>query len=267
MKRLVLTGIVLVVTGCGHTPSRIGLRVNEVGAVRSRIGPAPPDVSLRPYLPNSLTRFKQADVAGDGRPELLVEVAGGKGVDVRDESGALIRLVTTPEYLTDFGAVREAGAAKQRLVLYTYPNRQKGGTFRVLNAAFEPIATWDELPPPGGFGSGDWDGQPAIFYLQKDTIVVRSTAGARLHELQAPEGRIFRDLFVQTLDTGLTAIVASGSGYTPSHAVYVYSGTRLVLQDVEDEHAFGVESSNVGPGDGVGFIVTTRSSRWRYATK
>jgi hypothetical protein len=271
MKRLLLTGVMLAVTGCGHTPSHLGVRLDEVGMSRSRIGPAPADVASRPFLPNSSTRVIQADVLGDEKPELLVEAPGGSGVEIRDQSGALIKMVTTPEYLTDFGAVPEAGAKKQRLVLYTYPNKQKGGTFRVLDGAFEQVATWDELPPPGRFGVWEWGGQPALFYLQGDALVVRSSSGARLQELRVPEGHMFRDVFVRTLADGRTAIVLSGSGYTPYHMVCVYEGTRLILQDVEDEHAFGLQSTDGGSGLGSGFksgfVVTTRNSRWQYALR
>jgi hypothetical protein len=160
--------------------------------------------------------------------------------------------------------VPEAGAQKQRLVLYTYPNKQKGGTFRVLDGAFEQVSMWDEFPAPGRFTIGEWGaGQPALFYLQGDAIVVRSSSGARLQELRVPEGQMFRNVFVRTLANGRVAIVLSGSGHTPYHMVCVYEGTRLLLQDVQDEHAFDLESTDRGSG----FVVTTRTSRWQYALR
>lgn len=263
MRKLLVTIVVVAVTGCGHAPSRLGVVLDEVGMSRSRMGPAPPDVFDRNYLPGTTTRVKKADVLGDGAPELLVEMTRGEGVEIRNQSGVLIKAVRTPEYLTDFGFVAAAGEAKARLVLYTYPNASKGGTFTVMNEALEPIATWEENPPPGRFGVGEWAGQPALFYLQNDTLVVRSSSGAKLQELPAPEGRMFRDVFVQALGKERTAVVVSGSGYTAYHMVCVYDGARLVFAEVETEHAYGVEPVAAESG----FVVTTRESRWRYSLR
>ena len=268
LKHLLIVGLVLATAACGHTPSRLGVRLDEVGVTKTRIGPAPADLDSRRYLPGSSTRLKRADLLGDRNAEQLVEMPNGGGVEIRDQSGAVINTVRTSDYLTDFGSVPAgstpgAGTSKQLLVLYTYPNKQKGGTFQVLNAALEQIATWDELPPAGSFSTGEWRRQPALFYLQGDTVVIRSPAGTRLQELRAPEGSIFRDVFVQTLPRDRTVVLASGSGYTQYHMVCVYDGTRLVFQEVSNDLAYGVESAD----DESGFVVTARDGRWKYTLK
>lgn len=261
MKNLMLTIVVVASTGCGHSPSRLGVLRDEVGISRSRVGASPRDVFERDYLPGTTTRVKTADVVGDGAPELLVEGTRGEGIEVRNQSGVLIKAVRTPDYLTDFGAVAAATGTGSVLVLYAYPNAAKTGTFTVFDRSLAATARWEEGPPPGRFASGEWARQPALFFLQKDTIVIRSASGTKLQDLPAPDGRMFRDIFVQPLGNGRTAIVVSGSGYTPYHMVCVYDGARLVFADVEMDHAYGVERDGGGPG----FVVTTRENRWRYS--
>jgi hypothetical protein len=263
LKPLLSTGVILAAAACGHTPSRLGVRLDDVGVVRSRLGSSRADLPFRDHVSGTAKGFKLADVLGDDRPERLIPLPKGAGLEIRDESNRLLKTVKTPDYLTDMGVVPAPGTKEPLLVLYTYPNKQKGGTFTVLSAASERVASWEELPPPGSFAAGEWRGQPALFYLQGDTIVIRSPAGRRLQELEAPEGSSFRDVFLQTLTNDRMVVVASGSGYTPYHMVCVYSGARLVFQDVETEHAFDVETVP----DGSGFVVTARGSRWKYTMR
>jgi hypothetical protein len=189
-----------------------------------------------------------------------VERADHHGVEIRDVAGTALRRLEASGYLTDFGAIRRPGSDKQDVVMYTYPNAQRGGSFRVVTADGREVAAWEESPPPSSFAVGPWSGALAIFYLQANEIVVRAPTGERLARLSAPGADAFSRLFV-TSQGRYTVVVASGGGYTPYHMVAVYAdGGRLVFQEFAPEHAFGVET-DAGTG---AFIVSTRSSRWRY---
>src|SRR5437016_5645885 len=229
LKQCCVTAMVLVATGCGHTPSRLGVLVDMIGVTQSGLGPSPQDVASREFLQGSLLRAKPADVAGDATPELLVEIGDGKGIEIRDQAGRVLSEIRTPQYLTDFGAIAAPDSPKSLLVLYTYPNAQRGGTFTVMTEGKVETATWDEYPPTGRFGVGEWRGHPALFYLQDDSLIIRSPTGALLQRLPAPQGHLFRELYVRAVANGRTAVVATGNGYTPYHMVSIYDSDRLLF--------------------------------------
>lgn len=264
MKVLGVIMGVLLLGACGSTPPRTGVLVNRIGAVKTRLGPSPIDLPGRPYAsaPGFLRR-RQGDVQGDEAVEVLVELAGGHGIEIRDQSGSRLAQIITREYVTDFGAVQGPKSEKQHIVLYTYPNRTNTGTFTVITADQREVASWDEDPPPAAFSVGTWNGDAALFYLQRDVLVIRSPDGQPLSRLAAPDGGHFRSVFVAAIGEGRTAALASGNGYTPYHAVYVYDADgQVVFQEIDNEHAFDLQA---GPDEGT-FLVTTRSNQWRYAT-
>src|SRR6266851_9538705 len=133
MRFALPTLIIVIASACGHTPSRLGVIVEDVAVTRSRLGPSATDVALREFMPGSTRRVKEADVLGDDKPERLIESADHKGHEIRTQSGDLILQIRTDEYLTDFGAIPTTGTSKRLIVLYTYPNNERGGTFTVMN--------------------------------------------------------------------------------------------------------------------------------------
>lgn len=255
---------VLSLGACGSTPPQTGVLVNHIGAVKTRLGPSPVDLPGRTYASAPLfLRSRRGDVQGDDAVEVLVELAGGRGIEIRDRGGSRLAQISTPYYVTDFGAVRSSKSEKEHIVLYMYPNETNSGTFKVITADQREVASWDEAPPPAAFSVGTWNGGAAIFYLQRDVLLIRSPDGQPLSRLAAPEGGHFRSVFVAPMGEGRTVALASGNGYTPYHGVYVYDGNgQLVFQEIDHEHAFDLQAD---PDEGT-FLVMTRSTRWRYAT-
>jgi hypothetical protein len=262
MKLMPTVLLVLFAAGCGIAAPQVGVLTDTVGVSKARLGPSPEDVPARQYLSSdSLRRAKRADVAGDDNLEILAESDGGRGLEIRDPSGQRLSLISTDEYLTDFGAVPAPDGGKQNVVLYTYPNAGGGGTFRVATVDGRQLARWEEEPAPALFTVGAWKGAPALFYLQGDELVVRSTSGELLSRLAAPEGRHFQAVRVSSVAGDRTILLASGGGYTPFHMVSVYDRDgRLVFQEIAREHAFELEVDPQQPA----FVVVARSSRWQY---
>src|SRR5262245_42092920 len=96
---------ILAATACGHVPSRRGITLDEMGITKSIVGPVPAGAFDGRFMAGTTRAMKRADVIGDERLEQLVETGLGKGVDILDDSGQLLRRVPTNEYLTDFGTV------------------------------------------------------------------------------------------------------------------------------------------------------------------
>src|SRR5262245_16708012 len=190
----------LILWSCGETPSRLGVFVDRRGVMKAMLGASPGDLARRELVPGTSIRQKPADVLDVPGPEMLVAMETGKGLEIRDAQGRTRFRIGTADYLTDFGAVPARDGASPELVLYTYPNRDDGGTFVVMTTDQRPLARWDEKPPPGRFDVSTFRGQPAIFYLQNDTVVVRSPRGEKLAAWPMPEGRHFRD--VHALELG-----------------------------------------------------------------
>lgn len=246
---------------CGQAPARLGELVNSAGVEKSDAGPAPPDVARRGFeAPDAVVRVEHGDVLGDEAPETVAALAGGAGVEVRDAAGVVQARLETDGYLTAMALVPASRAPKRDLALYLYPDATGGGTFEVRTPGDALVATWSESPPPSHFAVAAWQGDPALVYLQGDDLVVRSPMGAPLARLGAPEGSFFTDLFATTVG-GRLVLLASGNGYVPYHALFVYSGDgRLLYEDVADEQAFGLEAL---PG-GQGVAVFARSRVWHY---
>jgi hypothetical protein len=260
MRRILFLVAAALLVACGQTPPTVGVLRNEVGLRRIDAGPSPADVAARPFLaPDALVRVARGDLVGDGASETILALPNGRGVAIRDAAGHTLRQITTAEYLTHFDVVPVSGR-QGYLVLYTYPNAEDGGTFRVVTAEGVTIAQWTEKPPPGAFDSAVWNGETALFYLQGDELVIKSLQGELLGRLASPGATVFRQVYVADVVGGELVAVASGSGYTPYHMLCVYSGTKLVYQEIEPEHAFGIEAGERGSG----FTVLTRSRKWRY---
>jgi hypothetical protein len=258
--RLPVVVCVVLAAACGQPPDKLGVMIDRVSYQRTNAGPAPPDVASAQFVsPSSLLRVVRADLFGDERPETMIERDDHHGVDIQDASGSIVGRVTTTEYLTDFGAILSGG--ERLIVIYTYPNATRGGTFVVTTPQQRELARWSENVPPSHFATGLWQQTPAVFYLVQDRLTIRSTGGAILASLDAPSGHDFGQLFVGPTAGDRLVVVASGSGYTPYHMVCVYDASgELLFQEIENEHAFGSETS-VERGS---FIVTTRSTRWKY---
>ena len=268
----VLTLLLLVGSaGCGEKPVRIGVLLNDAGLTKSKIGDSPPDLPSRGL---NLThrdavtgrhaewrRVKEADVIGDERTELLVELPDGGGISVVDEQGSHPFRLSTDHYLTDFGSIVASRAPKKDIVFYLYPNAERGATFRVTTPDGSEVASWKEERPTSHFDSGIWKGTPALFYLSGDNLTVRSATGQLLTTLPAPGGQKFREVTVRELFNGYSVLLASGSGYTAFNMVCVYDpDTKLAFQEVAEEHAFALDTV----ADRLEFTVWTRSTGWRY---
>lgn len=239
----------------------MGITVATLSVTKRAEGPSPADVATKSWLPGTSQRFARGDVLGDGRDEVIVVRPDLSGVEIRDESGSVRARLAARYFVTAVGTVPSPSAGKRNIALYLYPDERRGGTFRIVTAENREVATWQEFPAPGLFTVSSWHGRPALLYLQHDTLVARGIDGAPLARLPAPEGRTFRDVYVTPLADGRTAAIGSGNGYTPYHMVCVYDADgRLVFQEINREHAFGVRSEDSGRA----FIVTARSREWRY---
>jgi hypothetical protein len=245
---------------CGQTPEHLGVLRNDIGLRRIDAGPSPADLSAAQFTTEtSLVRKVRGDLVSDDAPETIVALPNGGGVEIQDGSGRTIRRIATDEYLTYFDVV-PIRDRKGYLVLYTYPDADGAGTFQVVTAENTSVARWVEKPAPASFDSAVWDGQTALFYLHGDEVVIRSPHGALLARLACPGAAPFSQIYVANAANGRVVVVGSGSGYTPYHMVCVYAGPRLVYQEVEPEHAFGIEAAAAYAG----FTVLTRSRKWRY---
>ncbi len=249
--------------GCGGQPPQPGVHTRLAPYTGERVGAAPAAASGEEFAEGWSMRYqREGDLLGDSAPERVVELPLGTGVEIWSGTGAILGRIASPGTLTDFGILREHDRPKADLVLYVYPNHMGGGTFQVVDAAGRERARWQEMPPPSRFAIATWRGAPAVFYLQRTRIVIRSPSGARLASLAAPHGSSFSRLFVASLGDGRAAVVGSGGGYTPYHFVAVYHEDegRLLFEEVAPEHAFGLEADPLGRS----FIVSTRTSRIRY---
>ena len=254
MKLAFLIAGCLCCGACGDRPHALGVTTNSVRITRALLEPSPADLAAR--VVDGREDFR-ADLVGDPTPERLVRLPRTNTIEVRDASGSRVGAVTTVHYITDFGTMTAADGAP-RLVVYTYPNADKGATYAVFNRSLHEETHWEEFPATSQFATAAWNGGPAVFYLQQDTLIARDPDGTLLTRLPVPEGNIFSRVMVLNLSDTRLALVASGNGYTPFHMVAVYDAGKLVYHEVADEHAF-----ELGPSAG-GFVVSTRSSRWAY---
>jgi hypothetical protein len=257
--------------GCGEVPTDLGVLVNELQLEKRQIGVSPSELpSEGLHLlhrevvsgeDKEYRRVKEADVLGNEQQELLVELPRGKGLAVTDLKGAELAQIGTAAYLTDFGSIVGSRAPKRDLVLYEFPNRTRGATFRVITPDRAEVATWAEDRPPSHFDTGVWNGTPAVFYLRDGEIVIRSWRGEPLATRPVPTSLAFRQIHAREAYGGRLLVVASGDGYTPYHMVCVYDADGgLVFQEIASEHAFRL---NVEPHT-LAFTVWTRSAKWRY---
>ncbi|MEW6321268.1 MAG: hypothetical protein AB1635_09275 [Acidobacteriota bacterium] len=257
-----LLALVAVASGCSDRPARLGTLVDLAPLSRTDAGPAPARVSSRGMLDDgTFRRVVEGDVLGDEGAERVVEVGGGAGLDVLDGSGHVVSRIRTSEYLTAFDLVEATRAPKRDVVVYTYPNDSGGGTFAVVTPDGVEQARWREQPPPSHPAVGRWGEAVAVFYLQRDDLVVRSAHGDELARIAVPSGVVFQSLYAATLASGMVVFVASGGGYMPYHMVFAIDPpSALVYQLIAREQAFALERD----GDGRGFRVFARSRIWRY---
>lgn len=257
-------GVSVLLTACGQAATPLGILVNRAAVVREFVGPSTIDpASFGLVSRGSLRRVHRANLIGDDAVDTVTELERGRGVEVTDGSTGAVTRVETPDYLTDFASVREVHRENESLVLLAYPNATRGGTLSVIRLPdIRPASRWDELPAPSSWvGVADWSGEPTIFYLRGDQVVLRSPDGRTRGALVLPGGHVFSRLHPAALAAGRTVLLASGNGYTPYHAIAVFDADgTLLFHEQEKEHAFRVR---VG-ADGRSFEVDTRSSLWRY---
>lgn len=246
--------------GCGSNPPSPGVAVNRARLIKTALEATPDELGR--VRTRALVREKQADVMGDDRFETITPLPGGVGIEIRSEEGGRTVRIAAPAYLTDFGAAQSSRPLKQDVIMYVYPSDDDAGTFLLVNPEDgKELARWNEDPPPGRFAVGTWLGVPALFYTQRDSIVIKTPTGILLERLRSPGAGRFRDLYVAHPHQGGLVVVGSGNGYTPYHLVAVYdSSNELVFHEIGLEHAFALDIEDTRRD----FVVTTRTGRWKY---
>lgn len=263
--RLTLVAVALcAIQACGEMPANLGVQVNTINLRKADAGPSPSDMPARRFdVSSSTSNALTADVLARDDVESVVALEAGAGVEVRDAGGQTVARIATAGHLTHFGVIEASRAPLMDLVLYTYPNAERGGTFRVMTPDEVTVASWDEQPPPSHFDIATWNGAPAVLYLRGDDLIVRNARGDLLATLPAPSDIAFQDVYAADARNGRLVVVASGDGYTPFHMVCVYSPDgELVFQEVANEHAYGLDVRD----DGLAFTVLARSRQWAYET-
>jgi hypothetical protein len=265
--RTVLLTMCAVCVACGQRPEitaaraamEAGVITDRLDLVKTHLGPSPPDLVAR-VVDGRSNRLEQ--LVGDGAPERLVRLAFSDTIEVRNVSGMRVGSVTMPFHITDFGTTSAADGVSQ-LVVSMYPNARKSSTYAVFDSSLREVTRWEEFPVTSRFATASWrrPGQPvvpAVFYLQGDRLVTRTTDGRLLARLPPPGGEIFSEVHVIDADAARLVLVASGNGYTPFHLVAVYEEGQLVFHEIGDGHAFELSPAANG------FVVSTRSARWEY---
>jgi hypothetical protein len=252
-----------VFNGCGEAVNATGVVVRKLDVARERVGAAPGDLSAREFFDGTLQRVKLADVVGDGAEETIVELPRGQGVEIRGAAGVIDEIVTD-EYLTDFDTISIEGFPKRQLILYTYPNSTRGGTFRIVTMDGREIANWTEHPPPERLAVARWKGVETVFYIRGDELIRRSSSGSELPRLLLPSAGKFSTLQIAQAADERLIVLASGDGYTPYHMVCIYSSSEeLVYQEIGSEHAFQLEAD----ASRTDFVVFTRSTQWHFVPR
>lgn len=258
--------VLILSSACGTDPGPMGVRVDRLGVVKTSAGRSPEGLVAAEFTPDSgpgagFRRLKHGDIVGDTEPDTVIEIGAGRGVEVFDGASGRRRVVRTAEYLTDYGILPGRGAAGA-LVLYTYPNDKRGGTFSIRSMATgRTVTEWREFPPTPRFAIGEWRGETALLYFRGGHLVVRDPDGTLLLDRAVNGAEAFQGIRVQSLPDGLTVVVTSGDGYTAYHMVCVFdSAGEMVFQEVAPEHAFRIEVASDHT-----FDVLARTTRWRYA--
>lgn len=249
-------------SGCGNRVDDIGVLVNTLGVVKEAVRASPPEAPGRNLLPGTFNRMRMGDLLGDDRPESIVEADDRKSLQVRGEDGSVKR-VSRDDYIADFTVLPAAGSDKDSLVIHTYPNSQGGSTLMVLALTDDrTLASWDEKPPASrGVHAGRWQGSQALFYMVGDDVVIRGERGEPLARLPLRGATAFSTIHTVTMGGDRTALVLSGNGYTPYHAVAILDRDgAVVFHEQAPEHAFSLKADGENA-----FKVETRSQVWRYS--
>ncbi len=270
MTRRLLSAVLgsAIATACDQHVAQRGVLIDHLGVIKERIGPSPPGLAASEgYVSDkSAARSKHADVIGGAEPELLKQLEGNQGLEVLDSAGQRVTTLKTAGYLTDFGAVHASRPDKFDVVLYVYPSTpERGGTFSIVSLPSEQtVATWYIHPPTDRFAVGPWKGQEALFYLQGETLVVRSPLGPVLAQPEVPGGHVLGRVIEVLALADHTVVLSSGDGYTQYHMVSVFDRQgQLRFQEIERENAFRLEAPEAAT-DEQSWAVWTFSHRWRY---
>jgi hypothetical protein len=206
-------------------------------------------------------RFAVGDVLAQPGHEILVELGRGRGLAVYGHDGARLTTIRTEGYLTAFHLARQAGDGRDRIVVYTYPNEDRGGTFQVLTGEGTSLAEW-RIGAISDFGVVRAEtGEAELLYPREDRLVRSSLRGQVLAELSAPGASFFARFSAQPSSAGLV-VLGSGSGYRPHHALWLYDrASRLRAMATGKGHAYGLL---VDAMDDSSILVGAEGAVWRY---
>ncbi len=206
-------------------------------------------------------QFVLANLVGDDTREVVLEEPAGKGLTVYSAAGDRLFGIDPVGYLTDFDAVDADGDGRDELILYSYPNARRGGTFQVVRADGTQLHRWDDRAL-ADFALVRWQGVwPRILWLADDAFVFVSLEGRQVDRLEVPYGAHFRYVYKADLK-GKTVLLASGGGYVYYHMVCVYGRGGLEFHAVERGWAHSLLVPDPGK---VEFWVGTDDSVIRYA--
>lgn len=206
-------------------------------------------------------QFVLANLVGDDTQEIVLEERAGKGLTVYSAAGDRLFGIVPVGHLIDFDAVDADGDGRDELILYSYPNARRGGTFQVVRADGAELHRWDDRAH-ADFALVRWQGVwPRILWLADDAFVFVSLEGRQVDRLEVPYGAHFRHVHKADLK-GKTVLLASGGGYVPYHMVCVYGRGGLEFHAVERGWAHSLLVPDPGKAE---FWVGTEGSVIRYA--
>jgi hypothetical protein len=197
----------------------------------------------------------------DTAPDRITLLPGEKGLVIQDGSSGRSMRYRTDRFVTDIGSIRVSDSQPARLVVFTYPNEEGGGTFRVMSMPERKVESeWHERRGVGAFETVTYRGRPALAYLQDDDLVIRDGTGQLLKRATIPQAHIFRRVWIAELGQDRLALLASGTGYTQYHMVVVLNerSEQLEYQEMRKGLAFGLKATATG------FDVWTRGQRVGY---
>ena len=199
------------------------------------------------YLDSDGRLAIQADVSGNEEMEVLRAVTGRKGafgvtssLQIWDAAGNQLKSIQPSGYLTFLRAFNVDKDPKQELILYSYPNQNRGGTIEIVKADGTILNIWDNHFQ-GYFDVIDWRGAPHILSIEQNAFVILTLKGERVVRLDAPHAHYFRWITGKRLYDGTLIVLVSGSGYRPYSMICGYDTEhQLIFQEVSAGHANGL---------------------------
>lgn len=203
------------------------------------------------YPSNSSGEFVVADLTGDGRDEIVVETADGKGIAAYERSGRRLWAVDASGYVTALEALGVSEGDNVELVLHIYPGRQgrESGTYLVVTRDGRVKHEWSGSPI-GDLEATPWRSEASSFLtLDDDAIAISSSSGERIQAVPVPDAGRFRELRAVELLSGDRVVLATGGGYWPYHLVAVFTADGdLIYHEVGEERAYGLAAPRWAEG-------------------